>query len=195
MMMSHTDEFWLLMDALNGETAHRTQAQRRLTEMGSVIVEALLEILRSERHSKSWAIVQVLGDIGDPRCLPDIVSALHSHNPLLSSAAVKSLSKFQSQTDIIPTLLEVLPTSNIMTQQSIVVALQQLGDSRVVSPLIQLLYHAESPVLRCAVIQTLGKLGDQAAVPAIRSFQDDSDHHVREWVNVALRQLESPTAP
>lgn len=194
-MTSQWDEFGQLLDALNADGTERFKAQRRLIEMGEIVVEPLLDVMLSNNYRKTWAIAQVLGEIGDRRCLQGLVLALRSENPLLSSTAAKSLSKFQNQVDILPYLLEVFPSVDVITQQTITLTLQQFRDSRAVKPLMEQLRQAKSPVLRCAIIQTLGILGDSIAAPTIRTFANDPDHHVREWVIEALDQLQSSPTP
>jgi HEAT repeat protein len=65
------------------------------------------------------------------------------------------------------------------------------NDTRVVDALLEILQLTGSPTIRHSIIKVLGTLGDKRAIPIIRTFETDDDHHVREWTTIALEQLES----
>lgn len=182
------DELTDLVEALGGDEFQRARARQRLLEIGEPALESLFEVVQVGQGRKAWIAADLLGEMRDSRALPVLTSALHSDNATLSSMAVKSLLRFDDL-DPVPILVENLPHAHLMTQQTIVLALQRLGDCRAVEPLIEYLARVESSTLRCGVIQTLGKLGDKRAIPAVKMWVDDSDHHVREWAATALKQL------
>ncbi len=186
--MAELAEIQNLIQALKGETDQRKQAQTRLVELGEMAIEPLIETVRAGNGRATWAAAEVLGELADPRAFPTLVGALRSDDLLLSGIALKGLLAYEDQ-DILPYLLEALPYVHIMTQQNIVLALQRLADNRSVNDLIEQLDQIDSPTIRTAIIQTLGKIGDPAAIPAIRACLNDADHHVREWAVTAIKQL------
>lgn len=179
-----------LLLALKGDLAQRQPAYTRLVEMGADAVEPLIELVQAEVGREARSAADILGDIGDERAFPVLVVALRSDNLLLAGSAVSALEKF-TRHDILPCLLDALPHVRIMTQQAILLAIQRLGDVRAVAPLVKLLSEADTPLLRTAVIKILGELGDPSAAPMIRSFADDPDHHVRDWVRIVLAKFDA----
>ena len=179
-----------LITALDGDAPERRAAQTQLVTVGEPAVAPLIEALETEEGHRAWAAAEVLGLLHDRRAFEPLLRAVRSTNPLVGGMAVKALLLYEDQ-DIVPLLVEALPSAHIITQQTIIVSLQKIPDGRAVAMLVDLLGQIESPTMRCAIIQTLGALGDAQAVPAIRAFQDDPDHHIREWAAVALKQLDA----
>ncbi len=187
--MSSRDVVCQLIASLDGNPDQRAKAQVELIQMGHAIVEPLVVVVKAEEGRKAWAAAEVLGELTDKRAWSALVAALRSKNPMLGVAAAKALLKYTDK-DALPPLVDALPYAAIMAQQTIIKALQLLGDSRAVPCLVEQLGQAVSPVIRTALVQALGKLGDPSAIPAIRACLDDEDHHVREWSSVVLKQLE-----
>ena len=179
-----------LIAALDGASDQCAKAQAQLLQMGDVIVETLVSVVEAQKGRKAWAAAEVLGELADQRAWPALVAALRSENPMLSVMATKALLKYPDVEVLLP-LVDALPYANIMAQQTIIGALQRLGDNRAVPYLVEQLKQTMSPLIRTAIVQTLGKLGDPSAIPAIRACLGDEDLHVREWSSVALKQLEN----
>lgn len=186
--MTSRDIIVRLIAALEGDPDQRAEAQAQLIQMGPVVVKPLVAVIKAEEGRKAWAAAEVLGVLADKRAWPALVTALRSKNPMLGVAAAKALLKYTDE-DVLPPLVDALPHATIMTQQTIIKGLQRLGDSRAVTVLVTQLGQAASPVIRIALVQALGELGDPSAMPAIRACLNDEDHHVREWSAVILKQL------
>jgi HEAT repeat protein len=189
--MTQKEEIQALIDALDAGLENRRKAQSALLAMGDVVVEPLIAVVSAGEGQKGWAAAEILGRLADPRAFPVLVSALQSQNPMLAGMAVKALLNYKKR-NIIPFLLSAFPTVQTLTKQNILLALQTLNDTRVVPFLTQYLNQSESPSIKTAIIQTLGKLGDPAAIPAIRQHLNDRDPHIRQWAAAAIQQL-SPT--
>lgn len=142
----------------------------------------------------------MLAKLLDPRAIPALTAALATPRPLLGTAAVAALTAYPDH-DPIPDLLAALPTAHPMVQQNIILAFQQRPDPRTIDPLMTMLPTLEAPLLRYTIIQTLGNLHATQAIPLIRNYVNDPDHHVRKWAEYALKQLDdsqnppSPQAP
>lgn len=186
--MTQDDPLQSHIDALSGSREERQAAQEALIARGEPVVLPLIDVLRAGEGRSAFGAAEVLGALADPRAFEPLVEALVSPNPLVGGAALKGLLNYPDR-DALPLLLTALPQAHIIVQQSIILALQRQPDPRAVDPLIAHLRVVDAPTLICAIIQTLGILGDRRAVPAIYEHQDSADHHVREWVGVALKQL------
>lgn len=186
--MAQSDDIWRLIADLDGPPPRRERAVEQLVGMGAEAFDVLIMVVESGEGRKAWFATEVLGQLNDPRVFPVLVRALRSAHPMVGSTAVKALLRFDV-CDVLDALVEALPYANIMAQQSIVLALQRLGDERAVPTLLDQLTAAESSTIRSGIIQTLGKLGDPRAIPAIRDCLDDENHHVRDWSAAALEQL------
>ncbi len=191
--MTEPDQIALLIAALEGEPDQRAQAQARLIELGSLVVEPLMAVVGAQEGRKAWTAAEVLGELADQRAWPVLVDALRSANPMLGVSATKALMKYPGA-DVLPPLVAALPYAHVMAQQTIILTLQRLGDRRAVTLLIDQLSQTPSPTIRTALVQTLGKLGDLRAIPALRACLDDENHHVREWSAQALKWLGDPSA-
>jgi HEAT repeat protein len=191
--MSQADEITRLIAALDREPERRAQAQARLIQLGSAVVEPLVAVVCAQEGRRAWTAAEVLGELADQRAWPVLVDALRSANPMLGVSAAKALMKYPGA-DVLPCFVAALPQAHVMAQQTIILALQRLGDRRAVTLLIDQLRQAESPTIRTALVQTLGKLGDPRAIPALRAALHDENHHVREWAAEALKWLGDPAA-
>lgn len=179
-----------LLTALRGEAREREAAQAQLVAMGAAVVEPLIAMVTAAVGREARAAAEVLGEIGDERAFQPLVTALRSDNLLLAGSAVVALEKYKAH-DVVAHFLEALPQVRIMTQQSLLLALQRAGDHKAVAPLLHLLQTAESPVLRVALIKVLGELGDATILPTIHLFVNDEDHHVRDWAQAVITKFAS----
>lgn len=109
---------------------------------------------------------------------------------MLAGMAIKALLNYE-RPKVIPFLLAAFPNVHTLTKQNILLALQYLNDRRIVPMLVKFLDSVDSPTLKSGIIKTLGKLGDPAAIPAVRQYVDDNDPHIREWALATLQQLEN----
>jgi HEAT repeat protein len=187
-MMTRADEIARLIAALDGPPEDRKRTQAQLVAIGEACIDPLIAALDAQEGSRAWLAAQLLGELRAARAVPSLAAALQSSNPLIGGAALESLRQYED-VDIVPLIVAALMDAHIIVQQSIVMALQHYKDPRTAKILLDLLDETGSTSLRCTVIRTLGEIGDREAIPAIRAYRDDDDHHIREWVMVALEQL------
>ncbi len=186
--MMTDDEIADLVQSLEAGPQERAAARERLAALGEAVVDPLIAAVQEGMGHRAWVAAEILGELRSPRAFDVLVAALRAQHPLLGSAAVKALTHYDDG-ELVLHLVEALPHAHIMTQNSIILALQRLGDNRAVQVLVAQLPQTHSPTIRSAIVQTLGKLGDPAAIPAIRACANDPDRHVRDWVAIALIQL------
>jgi HEAT repeat protein len=187
------NEISRLIAALEDGPNNRQEAQARLIEMGEAVVDPLIDVVAKGAGQKGWAAAQVLGELADPRAFSVLVQALRADNPMLGGVAIKALMNYQGR-DILPYLVQAFPHVHIMTQQNMILAMQQLGDRRAVWVLIEQLSQCSSTSICLCIIQALGKLGDPKAIPAIRGCLNHGNQYVREWAVVTLNQLKLKTS-
>jgi HEAT repeat protein len=164
------------------------QAQMCLLAGGTLVVDVLIAEARQGDEPQQLKLLTVLNEIDDPRCFDYLSEMVTSVNIMIGDMAARGLVRYGRKS--VDVLLNYLPHSQYFVQISIVIALQKIGDVRAVSPLMAFLEKARSPVQRYTIIQALGVLGDPQAADLIRTFQNDSDHHVRDRVQTALELLE-----
>ena len=180
----------LIMSLETERAEERTQAIDRLAALGEPVIERMLALLENPNTTATAAraAVDVLERITNPRAFDALVRTIQAGDPILAGKALKAVLR-HDRDDIAVHLAGVLPVAHIMVQQSIIIAVQKLGDDRVVGTLLEELARHESPTLRCAILKALGSLGNDEVVPSITPYLKDEDRHVREWAVEALKQL------
>ena len=170
-----------------------------------------LESWPSRRYVAAWA----LGEIGDPRAIPALVSALGDGDVEVAKYAARSLIKFGKEST--PALLAAAAGPSERTRHYAVRALGEIQDARSADALLGLAGKVDRGVhlwalgrlgdrrgfefvaaaagdpdwsVRLAAIQALNDLGDERAVPVLTRALDDPEWMIREW---AARGLESIT--
>ncbi|MFW5748290.1 MAG: HEAT repeat domain-containing protein [Chloroflexota bacterium] len=179
-----------LIEALSSNNRDRRGlARQQLVAIGPSVVDMLIPLVAAD---DGWAAVEaahILGELSDLRAYPVLVNAIRSRNPLLAGRAVQSVLNYTGQ-DLASDLLAVLPHAHVITQQAILNALRRLNDPATVPYLLEQLQRTTSPLIRCVIIQTLGKVGDATLIPRLTDFMWDDDHHVRDWAVEVIKQLE-----
>ena len=137
-----------------------------LIEIGRPAVKPLIAALDSSKPQVIRAAARALGEIGDKRAVPPLVTKICIHLDV-----VDALVKFGSAA--VEPLVNAL-SGDTEKQQSAIEALGRIGDQRAVLPLIAALDSATPQVIRAAA-RALGKIGDNRAIaPLIAKM---SIHH------------------
>jgi len=177
-------------------------------------VEPLMKALKNwpvRRYVAAWA----LGEIGDPRVIPALVTALGDRDIEVGKYAARSLVKFGKEAT--GTLLKALDDPSEQTRHYAVRALGEIQDPRSAETLLGLTGKVDRAVhlwalgrlgdrrgfdvvaaavadpdriVRLTAIQALNDLGDERAVPVHTRALEDTEWMIREW---AARGLESIT--
>lgn len=178
------------IEALNSTDADEVKAAKdHLRAVGASAIDPLIAAMLSCENRQCWQAADVLADLQSDRAFAALSQALNMAHPLVSQTAARSLEKYGKRA--VQPLIDSLPNATYMTQLRIVTALETLGDSRAVTPLIALLATVTVSSLRYTIIQALGKLGDPRAIDIIRPYLDDPDHHVRHRTEQAIALLTS----
>jgi bilin biosynthesis protein len=85
-----------LIESLNDpNSAVRSNSSIALCEIGQPAVETLINALNSHKWQLRWQLVEILGEIGDPRSEKPIEKALQDENPEVRMAAETALKQIQ----------------------------------------------------------------------------------------------------
>ncbi len=99
-------------------------------------IEPLIEALEDEHVGVQGAAANALGKLGDPRAVDYLHPMLSHHNPQLVVWVAYALTRLgHDHFDILENALE---NPDVAVRRSGILAMQQLGDSRAVGPLLAL---------------------------------------------------------
>jgi twitching motility protein PilT len=192
---------------------------RTAAGQGVAFAERLLPALASGDAATRTAVVKVLLGIGDPagvikryirfsaslagfvrdRALESlrefgaalvdpVVELLHDPDPDIRSGAIAVAGAFED-VRIVPSTIELLRDEDWWIRISAADMLGRLKDPRAVEPLVAALGDAE---MKWAVVEALGRIGDQRALPALGRMLADPSPDVRIEVMLALKNFKHP---
>lgn len=163
----------------------RNTAVEVLIRLGRLSVPALIREVSSDDHDVRKFALDILGEIPDERSIPVMIEALKDHDSNVRAAAAENLGKLGAAEAVNP-LLEAMATPDLLFRFTILEALGQI-DATV--PVDRLLEYSDDKLLRKALLDCLGRVGDAEAIPfLIRSLSDDMKN-VREAALIALGQI------
>lgn len=163
----------------------RNAAVDILVRMGSDVVPMLLEQTRCPDHDVRKFIVDILGEIADPRAVPQLLAALDDEDGNVRASAAENLGKLGSH-EAVPHLLAAMRHPDVLLRFTILDALGKIG---VPIPLSRLLPFRNDPLLRKALIDCLGLVGDVSAVSELLSGLVDPMRNVRDASLLSLVAL------
>jgi HEAT repeat protein len=163
----------------------RNTAVEILTHLGKIAVPKLLNEVSSADHDVRKFALDILGEIPDERSLPVIQSALKDVDSNVRAAAAENLGKLGAASAV-PALLEAMETQDLLLRFTILEALSQLD---VAIPVDRLLVFKQDKLLRKALLDCLGCVGDASAVPFLVQCLSDDMKNVRESAVLALSRL------
>lgn len=163
----------------------RNTAVEILTRLGKLAVPELLDEINCEDHDVRKFVLDILGEIPDERSLPLIQSALKDEDSNVRAAAAENLGKLGA-VSAVPALLEAMKTKDLLFRFTILEAFGQLD---VAVPVDRLLTFKDDKLLRKALLDCLGRVGDASAVPFLLQCLNDDMKNVREAAVLALSRL------
>lgn len=165
----------------------RNTAVEILTRLGKLAVPYLLDEVRSDDHDVRKFALDILGEIPDERSLSMIQSALKDEDSNVRASAAENLGKLGAASAV-PSLLEAMETQDLLLRFTILEAFGQLDVS---VPVDRLLAFKDDKLLRKALLDCLGRVGDASAVPFLVQCLNDDMKNVREAAVLALSRLSS----
>jgi len=138
-----------------------------LETIGQPAVDSLLEALEDPEGAVRRFAARLLGRIRDPRAIEPLGMALYDMHFEVGQAAAESLARFGEAG--LRVLGEALKHPEAWLRQHAVYGLTLSGDKRIVPLLLNTLNDPEREVVK-QVIQSLGKLKDPRALPALQAI-------------------------
>jgi HEAT repeat protein len=148
------------------------------------IVGPLVDFLRDSDSNLRLQVALALGDRPDPRATSALLAALHDSDSNVRFHAIEALGRLRAA-DAVDPLIAIAESRDFFLAFPAIDALGKIGERRIAGRLIPLL---DVTMLRGAVADALGVLGDATAVPALVALLDQPDAPVDAIVR-SLRAL------
>jgi len=163
----------------------RNTAVEILTRLGRLAVPRLITEVSSSDHDVRKFVLDILGGISDDRSIPAMRKALTDEDLNVRAAAAENLGRLAA-VDAVPDLLAAMSSADLLLRFTI---LEALGHMEASVPVDRLLQYREDRLLRKALVDCLGRVGDALAVPFLVDCLADNMRNVREAAALALAHL------
>ncbi|PLX99304.1 MAG: hypothetical protein C0623_09520 [Desulfuromonas sp.] len=163
----------------------RNTAVEILIRLGRFSVPPLIREIKSEDQDVRKFALDILGEIPDDRSIPAMIEALKDDDSNVRAAAAENLGKLGASEAVTP-LLEAMEKPDLLFRFTILEALGQIDAS---VPVDRLLDYSDDKLLRKALLDCLGRVGDAAAIPFLVQSLSDEMKNVREAAVMALGQI------
>jgi HEAT repeat protein len=168
----------------------RNSAVESLERLGEVAVEPLCRYLHDPDHDLRKFVIDILGSIRCTSCVPLLVQALEDADPNVRVAAAENLGKLGDPVAL-PHLLKVLEGQEVWLKFTVLDALALIGAPVPLSTLTPLV---QERLLKRAVYDCLGVLGDAASIPVLLQGLQEKGKAQREAAAVALMRVRARLA-
>jgi len=158
-----------------------------IEKMGSVAVLSLIEALRDKEGTARKFAATLLGNIGDPRGIEPLGSALYDLHHDVGEVSAQALAKFGVPSFEI--LVEALEHPEIWVRIHSVDVLPLVNEPRVGLVLLEMLKDPEREVKK-HVIQAMGVLKDKRTLPALQEIvADRSDRELHALAKDVIAKM------
>ena len=164
----------------------RNSAIEALIQIGPDSVEPLLVELVNQDVDVRKFVVDILGEIKDPRSVPALIERLADKDENIRVAAAEALGKTKDRRAVEPLLECLARCDQGWIDYAAAEALGEIGDERALGPLIAALQRSS---LREPVLESLGKIGNVDTLSPLISGLADPLRIVREVSVVALMAI------
>jgi len=165
----------------------RASAVELLERLGNRAVAPLCRHLDDPDHDLRKFVIDILGSIGSRACVPQLLAALDDPDPNVRVAAAENLGKI-GDPEAQPRLLRILEGGDLWLKFTVLDALTRIGAP---VPLAILEPLSKESLLRRAVYDCLGALGEPACVPLLVAGLAEPVRNARDAAAVALVRLRS----
>lgn len=178
---------------------------RALAKVGARAVPAVLEVLKDDNWLARWAALAALQRIAlqdptvDPKLvLPPVVEALGDKKARVRARAVEALAAVRkSKGEVLAGLIKALGDSDAEVSRLAVMHVLELGldPKELTDKLVAVITTKRSVYLRVGALTVLLHLGKAAkpAVPYLIELLEDPAAEVREYANLALTAIRTPS--
>jgi HEAT repeat protein len=165
-------------------------ARLALKGVGEAAVGPLIAAIGVDKYKEQEPlIISLLGEIGDPRAIPALISVLEDANPEVRKQAAWALGHMPDQRSFQP-LMRRLHDEDYRVVRNAIWALGEIGDHRAVEPVIALLIKkSKDPPndVRDYAAFALGKLGDRRAFDPLLAVYQDKEYPDKDQPDSVLR--------
>ncbi len=177
-----------LIQALNAadNAGVRNSAIEALAQMGGPVVDALLRIVELPDSDVRKFIVDILGDIKDPRAVPALINSLEDIDENVRVASAEALGKIRDPRAVDALLVCLARHDQGWLAYATAEALGAIGDERALEPLLAALGRSS---LREPILESLGKIGNADTIGPLVSSLADPLRIVREVSIVAIAAI------
>jgi len=172
----------ILMLRSHDNAGLRNSSVETLERLGRLAVPCLSRHVSDDDHDVRKFVIDVLGSIGDPAVVPLLLGALDDSDPNVCAAAAENLGKIGDERAV-PALVQALGKNDAWLSFTILEALGKIGKPlpmTVIAPLVG------TNLLKKAVFDCLGAVGDAEAVPLIVEGLKERVRNAREAAALAL---------
>ncbi|MGE5173317.1 MAG: HEAT repeat domain-containing protein [Betaproteobacteria bacterium] len=177
-----------LLQALNApdNAGVRNSAIEALVRIGAPSVDALLNLVEASDPDVRKFVVDILGDIKDPRATPALIGRLGDEDENVRVASAEALGKIRDPRAVDALLACLTHCDDGWLSYAAAEALGELGDERALGPLLAALSRSS---LREPILESLGKIGNASALGPLISSLADPLRIVREVSTVAIATI------
>ncbi len=174
-----------LIQALNADdnAGARNSAIEALVQIGGPSVDPLLGIMASPDPDVRKFVVDILGDIKDPRAVPALIDRLSDADENVRVASAEALGKIRDPRAVDALLACLARYDQGWLDYAAAEALGAIGDERALEPLLAALGRSS---LREPVLESLGKIGNATTLGPLIDSLADPLRIVREVSIVAI---------
>lgn len=170
---------------IQGNPGLRNSAVEVLQSVGEKMIPHLVEHLANEDPGIRKFIVDIMGGIGSSASIPHLTGALSDDDSNVAAAAAESLGMIGDPCAL-PSLLGVLEKDDLLIRYAILEALVKIGSP---VPLDSITPLAGDPLLKKAIFECLGVIGDVGSVSLLIDGLTDRARNVREAALTALEMI------
>ncbi len=160
----------------------RNSAVEALERLGVRAVPVLCRHLTDLDHDVRKFIIDILGSIGAAESVPLLIQALDDSDPNVCAAAAENLGKIADERAVAP-LLQALEKTDEWLRYTILEALVKIGKE---VPMAAIAPLASENLLKKAVFDCLGAVGDSTALPLLVEGLKERVRNAREAAACAL---------
>jgi HEAT repeat protein len=178
----------LLRDQENANL--RTAAMEAFPSYGTEATPFLLRLLKDQDGEVRMFSATILAEIGDPSSVEGLIQVLDDPDENVRHIAAEGLGRIGDARAIAP-LIDCLK-QDFWIQYPAVIALGNIGDPSAAGHLVGLL---DDEMLRQAVIEALGKIGDISVIPVLADILSQNDPAVRNDTIASLVNIQRMVKP
>ncbi len=170
----------------------RNSAIEALVHIGDKAVDVLLRSLATPDPDVRKFLVDILGDIRDPRSVPALIEALDDPDENIRVSAAEALGKTKDRRAVDPLLACLARSDRGWLDYAAAEALGEIGDERALGALLAALDRSS---LREPVLESLGRIGNARTLGPLIAGVADHLRIVREVSVTALAAIYRKSTP